>query len=361
MACPVSSLTSPPTPLMNRSFYLDLAASGMRMPIGTHLALHKHADADAIMLDGERLGAVVADAARCFRTPLAMPLMDLTLEKAALLSSMGVPEAEHDCHHLDSPRPVPAEIPLTPRMVATCGAIRHVARCEGLVPMGMGIGPFSLTTKLLSDPITPVFLAGTGATTSEEPEIALLEQALVLSEAVITRYLDAQMDAGAKALIICEPAANTVYFSPKQLEDSYEVFERFVMEPMRRLVARLRGRGVDLVFHDCGELTSGMISRFASLDSAILSLGSSRKLWEDAVLIPKETVLYGNLPTKRFYASQLSREEVSRMAEDLVARMREVGHPFILGSECDVLSVPGSENEILGKVEAFMRCGCGLH
>jgi hypothetical protein len=36
-------------------------------------------------------------------------------------------------------------------------------------------------------------------------------------------------------------------------------------------------------------------------------------------------------------------------------KMRDTGHPFILGSECDVLSVPGSEREILAKVEAFMK------
>jgi hypothetical protein len=75
-------------------------------------------------------------------------------------------------------------------------------------------------------------------------------------------------------------------------------------------------------------------------------------------LVPKDTVLYGNLPTKRFYASQLSTTEVERMANELVGKMRAVGHPFILGSECDVLSVRGSENEIASKVDAFMRCGC---
>jgi hypothetical protein len=35
--------------------------------------------------------------------------------------------------------------------------------------------------------------------------------------------------------------------------------------------------------------------------------------------------------------------------------MRESGHPFILGSECDILSVPGSEQTIQAKVAAFLE------
>jgi hypothetical protein len=34
--------------------------------------------------------------------------------------------------------------------------------------------------------------------------------------------------------------------------------------------------------------------------------------------------------------------------------MRETGHPFILGSECDVLDVPGAGATIRRKVEAML-------
>lgn len=73
---------------MQRSFYLDLAACGHRAPIGTHLVLHTRKDADSILLDGLALGGVVAETAERFHTPLAVPLMDLTLEKAALLGAL---------------------------------------------------------------------------------------------------------------------------------------------------------------------------------------------------------------------------------------------------------------------------------
>lgn len=340
---------------MSRQFYLDLARQGPRMPIGTHLVLHAQPDPDAVLLDGARLGAVIAETAERYHTPLAVPLMDLTLEKAALLLACGVPAGEVDGHHFTvAPQP-PARIPLTPRMVATCAAIRHVATRTKLEPLGMGIGPFSLMTKLVSDPITPVFLAGSGTTAADDPEVALVEQLLALGETVIHAYLEAQIDAGAKALIICEPAANLVYFSPNQLESNPAVFERFVMQPMQRIASRLARRNVDLIFHDCGELTDDMVRRFGTLGAVMISLGSSRKLWEDAALLPKDTVLYGNLPSKRFYARQLTVADVETLARDLTGRMRAAAHPFILGTECDVLSVPGSEAEIHAKVDAFMR------
>ena len=341
---------------MKREYYLDLAASGLRMPIGTHLVLHEHPDHEAIMLDGPRLGAVVAEAARRFHVPMAIPGMDLKLEKEALLLAHGVASGEIDSFHFSD---APAEdwaVPSTPRMDATCEAIRCVAGHSDLIPVGMGIGPFSLMTKLVSDPITPVFLAGTGTTPDEDPEVALVERTLALAMNAIVPYLKAQIAAGAKAIILCEPAANKVYFSPNQLAESYAIFDRYVMEPNRRIAAMLAENDVDLIFHDCGELESEMVRRFSTLDPAMMSLGSSRVLWEDAALVPKTTVLFGNLPTKRFYSDSLvSLDDVRRLSRELTTRMQSVGHPFILGSECDVLSVPGSEATILAKVEEFLK------
>lgn len=343
-------------PKMNRDYYLELAENGLRMPIGTHLVLHEHADHEAIMLDGPRLGAVVEEAARRFRSPMAIPVMDLKLEKESLLTAHGIAEAEIESFHFDAAPACNPQIALTPRMLATCESIRQIAKNGEFVPVGMGIGPFSFMTKLVSDPITPVFLAGTGASADEEPEVQLVERTLELAMSAILPYLQAQIAAGAKAIILCEPAANKVYFSPNQLAESYEVFERYVMEPNRRIKALLEASGVDLIFHDCGELEDEMVRRFSTLDPAMMSLGSSRMLWEDAALVPKTTVLFGNLPTKKFYSDSLiSVADVQRLSGELIQRMRAIGHPFILGSECDVLSVPGSEQTIKDKVEAFLK------
>jgi uroporphyrinogen-III decarboxylase len=340
---------------LSRQTYLDLAAAGHRAPIGTHLVLHTKADAEAILLDGPRLGGVAAETCERFQTPLAIPVMDLMLEKAAMLGAFGVPAGEVDGFHFDHPPGDPGEFLFTPRMRATCEAIAHVASKTSLLPVGMGIGPFSLMTKLVKDPITPVFHAGSGMTGDDEAEIAVVEGCLEAGMQVILAFLGAQADAGAKAIIVCEPAANLVYFSPNQLKESFEIFDRYVMSPMRRIKSLLDSKGVDLIFHDCGELTNEMVSRFATLDPVMMSLGCSRRLWEDAALVPKTTVLYGNLPTKNFYSPQLTVADVESLSRELLQKMGAAEHPFILGSECDVLSVPGSEREILAKVDAFMK------
>ena len=87
---------------MERRFYLDLARSGLRMPIGADLVLHEQADPDRVLRDGVALGKVVEETARRYRTPLAFAHMDLSLEKAVLLELMGVPEAEVPLYHFSS-------------------------------------------------------------------------------------------------------------------------------------------------------------------------------------------------------------------------------------------------------------------
>ncbi|MCC7299660.1 MAG: hypothetical protein IT583_01105 [Verrucomicrobia bacterium] len=351
---------------MKRQFYLDLAKKGLRVPIGTHMILHEKADHDTIIHYGDRLGAVMVEAAKYYKSPLAIPLMDLTLEKEALLAILGVPAEEREKFHFES-LPAAGTVEkvasapfIIPRMTATCDAIRYVAereKQEGLIALGMGIGPFSLMTKMLSDPITPVYLAGTGLTAEDDDDVALMECVMELSIQIILRYLTEQAKAGAKAIIVCEPAANLVFFSPNQLAEGSDVFERFVMEPNLKIKARLDELGVDLIFHDCGELTDDMVKSFNRLNPVMLSLGCSRTLWKDAELVSKDIVLYGNLPSKKFYSDEaVSVDNVEQMTRELITNMKKAGHPFVMGSECDVLSVPGYEETIKRKVDAMMSC-----
>jgi len=102
-----------------------------------------------------------------------------------------------------------------------------------------------------------------------------------------------------------------------------------------------------------------MVKEFAErLRPVILSLGSSRRLWEDAAFVPDDVVLFGNLPTKSFYSdAAMPLERVETLTLDLITRMKAVGHPFILGSECDVLHVPDAAATIRRKVDAMLSCG----
>lgn len=353
---------------MTRQFYLDLAASGLRMPIGADLVLHEQPDPEAVTHDGRALGRVMEEAATRYATPLAVPLMDLRLEKSDLLRLLGVDEAEADAFHFSEPPPAEyltrleaaARAPFGRRNQAHLDSIGYIARETRLFPVGMAIGPFSLMTKLIADPITAVAMAGMGLGGADDSSVRLAERCLALAEAAVRRSVEAQIRAGARALLICEPAANRVYISPKQVEAGSDVFERFVMQPNLRVRESLEQGGVDLIFHDCGELTTSMVEQFARrLHPVILSLGSSRRLWEDAAVVPKDVVLYGNLPTKNFYSdSVVPLPRVEEMTCELIRNMRACGHPHILGSECDVLHVPDAAETIRRKVERMLKCSC---
>lgn len=349
---------------MNREFYLALAARGLRMPIGTDLVMHEEREPEKVRVNGAALGKVVARAARRWGTPLAVPLMDLRLEKIDLLALAGIGEKEAETYHFSSAmdETLLARLcgeqttPFCAGSRARDEALASVRGQEGLVPVGMAIGPFSLTTRLLADPITVAALFGSGVKAEESDEVRLLWQCLQASEAAVLRSVRSQIKHGAKAIMVCEPTASIAFISPRQMKAGSNLFEKLVMEPNLRLKAVLDEAGCDLIFHDCGELVDPMVEAFANrLRPVILSLGSSRKLWEDARLVPNDIVLYGNLPTKSFYSDgAMPGEEVARRTRELVSNMKACGHPYILGSECDVLFVPEAQEKIRHKVSIMM-------
>ena len=249
-----------------RADVLALAAAGLRMPIGTDLVLRERADAEAILEDGGRLADVVAEAAARYRTPLAVPLMDLQLEKADLLGRIR-PGVRADGFQFEAPpESVISRSPgrqrpcaFATRQRAQIDAIALVAERPGLVPLGMAIGPFSLATRLLADPIGAVALAGAGLTADEEPLVAAIERCLELAKGAVLRSLRAQLAAGAAMVVVCEPAASTAYVSPLQVAAGSPVFERFVVEPLLALGRTLDAGGALLFLHDCGELSDSML------------------------------------------------------------------------------------------------------
>ena len=127
---------------MDRAYYLKLAENGTRMAIATHLVLHDHADHEEILRDGQRLGALLSEAATYFNSPLAMPVMDLTMEKEALLLAYGIAEADIDTYHFREDPGPDWDIPLTERQKVTCEALAYVAKEGKYISTGMGIGPF---------------------------------------------------------------------------------------------------------------------------------------------------------------------------------------------------------------------------
>ena len=350
---------------MNRQYFIELARQDIRVPIGVDMILHQYPDVDAILDNGERMGKVLLEAARFYNSPVVMPHMDLMLEKDHLLSLMGIPASARPAYHFNGCPS--AEMvgdfkskikgPLGKRMEARNDAIRYVATHSTLLPMGISIGPFSLMTKLLADPITPIFLSGSGISGDDDLEVRAVEICLNLALAVVLRAIESQLDAGAQTIIVAEPAANIVYLSPNQMAEGADIYDRFVLKPnavMRKLVA---DRGAALIFHDCGALTPEMIRKLDTLRPEVFSFGSPVNLGDAADLVSKDTVLYGNLPSKRFMSDSLiTVEQVKELSRDLVTMMRDKNHPFMLGTECDVLCVHEHKELISRKVDAFMTC-----
>ena len=75
----------------------------------------------------------------------------------------------------------------------------------------------------------------------------------------------------------------------------------------------------------------------ASLKPLIISLGSSRKLWEDEPYIDSETIIYESAFEKFFSDVEISEEAVYELALELLTKMKGTCRPYILGTECDVL------------------------
>ncbi len=350
---------------MNRNFYIDLALNGLRMPIGSDLVLKEKADHEQRLFNGKLLGEVIVETAKRFNTPLAFPLMDLTVEKEWLVALLGIPRNNiREWHFEKNPSPEDLAVVkqglhenkyLTRRIQTNCEAIKYVAQNSTYLPVGMSIGPFSMMTTLISDPITAVYMAGAGATAQEDDEVGMVETALEMSIAIILKSIRMQLEHGAKAICVCEPAANKVYISPMQLDAGSDVFDRYVLNYNKQIRNLLAEYDADLIFHDCGELVDSMVTKYNQLDPAILSLGSSRKIWEDAGLVSESTVLFGNLPTKKFYSDRdITKDQVREQSLTILENMKKTNHPFILGSECDVLSVPGATATIMEKIEAML-------
>lgn len=351
---------------MKSNIFIEMAKKGLKVPVATHLILHEKENPEEILLNGKRLGQVIEETAHRYSLPIPIPIMDLVIEKETILELLEIEKSERNSFHFNKPltsemisKIEQSDFTIHPRTRANIEAVRYIAENTSLMPIDMSIGPFSLMTKLVADPITPVYLAGSGLTASDSEEVALIESAIELSLKTVLKSLTLKIEqAKAKAIFLCEPAANLVYFSPKQMEEGSDIFDRFVVEPNRKIKDLLDKKGVDLIFHDCGDLKPLMVQKMASLKPAVFSFGSPVKLWEMEPFVDQETVIFGNLPTKKFYSdTEISLEQTRSLADEITEKMKATGHYFILGSECDILSMPGHEKTIKEKVKAF--CGCG--
>ena len=250
---------------MTRSYFLDLARSGRACPMATDLVLNEEPDPEAARRDGDAAGPG-RGTARAALGLAAWPCRSWTCGSRRPTCWPAWESARKRRTGSTSPRPLDhgdaggaagGEAPAVPEArhaTGPCGTSRdRPTSC----PIGMTIGPFSLATKLMADPITAAALLGSGVTPEDDPQVKLLCDCLEAAEATVLESVRRQLEQGARAVLVCEPAASIglSLASPDQgrLADLRAAGAR------AQRAARVRSSGTprrDLIFHDCGELTA---------------------------------------------------------------------------------------------------------
>ena len=83
---------------------------------------------------------------------------------------------------------------------------------------------------------------------------------------------------------------------------------------------------------------------------------ATRSVQSDAVRDQRIAKLVPLVTPQELY-DEVPLDGVPALVHEIEDRLRASGHPFIVGSECDVLSMPGYEKTIMAKVMAFTTCG----
>ena len=346
--------------IMARERWLDIARATPTVPLAVDIACHNLPGIKIRSQKSLPVGPALIRAAARYNAPFIFSKMDLTREQATLARSLGLSEpGDLESFHFNM---VPEDGPAaelskkewfsSKEWEEQLSNVMYAHANSTLPVLGSAIGVFTLITKMMQGEkaIVAVSMHGSGETATGDPDVALLLWLLPICEKVVTQSVTAQLNAGAAGIMIADPAAQVNFIPPSMPE----MFEKFVVEPNRRIRELIERRNADLFFHCCGELVPEYVSEFGhSIHPTVLSLGSSRCLWEDAKVVPKDVVLYGNVPSKHFVSKELTADAVTRQCRQLRDEMGRIAHPFILGTECDTLHVPGNDAAIDAKLNAM--------
>ena len=153
-------------------------------------------------------------------------------------------------------------------------------------------------------------------------------------------------------MLVANPSAQKQFLPPSMPE----LFEELVVVPNREVREHLDSKDADMFLHNCGFLCPEFVRALGyGVHPAVLSLGSSEKLWEAAANVPKDVVLYGNVPSRLFaHSTEFTEESVREWMSKVAREMKAIDHPWIGGTECDVLSCPGCDGRITNMLAAIM-------
>ena len=86
---------------MDRSYYLQMAKNGARMVLATDLVLKEKNNHEELLNDGDELGKIILESSNRYNLDLALPFMDLSLEKEWLLTLLDIEKSKIEKFHFD--------------------------------------------------------------------------------------------------------------------------------------------------------------------------------------------------------------------------------------------------------------------
>jgi uroporphyrinogen decarboxylase len=208
---------------------------------------------------------------------------------------------------------IPDPVDTLPYVFEIVRRLRHELR--GAVPLiGFAGAPWTLATYLVDGGGSKNF-AAIKAMAYSEPK--LLHQLLDKLARAMTRYLNAQIEAGAQVVQLFDTWAGEL--SPEAYEEFALRYERQVSDGLKRDQAP-----VILYINGCG----GILEKMATSGADVLSLDWRVDLAEARQRVGDRVALQGNLDPGVLLGS---RERVEHLTGDILAKGGGIGHILNLG------------------------------
>lgn len=307
------------------------------LPIATYpaLALTGAKVADLVTNADAQVTAQTALRAR-YASPFALSAMDLSAEAEAFGCTVALSDAEIPTvtapvlSSLEEAKALVVPVPGSKRTGVYLEAVRLLSRLEG-EPFVFGgcIGPFSLAARLVG-------VSQAMELTLAEPE--LMHTLLEKSAGFLVNYIKAFRAAGARGVIMAEPAAGLL--SPRGMS-------KFSSSYIKQIAEALNDQSFTVLLHNCA---AKLLHLSAILETGLSTFhfGAPMDLVGALKQLPPDVILCGNLdPTAVFVQS--NPEEVLKRTGELLAQTAGYRN-FVISSGCDL-----PPNAPLATLDAFYQ------
>lgn len=178
------------------------------------------------------------------------------------------------------------------------------------------IGPFSLAGRLMN--VNEIMVS---CYTDEE----MVHKVLQKASDFIVKYILAQKDAGANAVVMAEPLAGLL---------SPELMSEFSSKYVREIVEKVQDRSFIVIYHNCGSAVNQLVPEMLETGCIAYHFGESADMQIMLDKIPQNYLVMGNIsPSAAFNHSSL--DELRRATTRVLNKCGEYNN-FVISSGCDI-------------------------